>query len=167
MWLKRRRIVATVAICAAAAIAVAVAAAVVDEYARSEVKTRVEAAYFPELRRAVVEEVKKKLPFVCNEQAGVGAAERFLEEERRHITLQVDHEPDWGWQIERYRFTIQWRHTWVAVFKVYRTQRVAIVRENERTIEEFVNKLKAAICKPACGGAVCTLGEVGEFLGLL
>ena len=164
MRLNRKRIVATVAICAAAAITVAVAVAVVDEYARREVKTRVEAAYFPELRRAVVEEVKKKLPFVCNEQAGVGAAERFLEEERRHITLQVDHEPDWGWQIERYRFTIQWRHTWVAEFKVYQTQRATIVRKNASRIREFEDELKAAICEPACGRLGCS---VGNLLGLL
>lgn len=160
-WSRRKRVVALIVVGVMVAVVTGISIAVIDDYARGEVRRRVQAEYFEQVSQVVLEDVKKKLPIVCNEEAAVRATKRFLAEERRHITLQV-HEPDWGWQVERYRFTIQWRRTWIAEFKVDKTHQATIVRWNARTVEKFEDKLKDAICEVTCVGCA-----FGRFLGLL
>ena len=158
-WTDRKRVVLFATLCVAVAIAIVTVAAVVDEYARREVRVRVEAEYFMALRKAVADAVREELQRNgCDDRAGVAAAMQFLAEERRHMALQIQ-EPDWGWQIERYRFTIVWRATWTARFQVDRRHRVANVRTNR----EFEDELKGVVCIPACGKIACW---AGSLLGL-
>jgi len=148
-WSSRKRVVFFAAFCVAAAIATAIAVAAIDDYARGEVRNQAEAVYFKGLRKAVAEEVTEGFrQNGCDEQAveGLAAADRFLVEERRHMSLQI-REPDWGWQVDRYRFTILWRSTWIAKFKV-----------NDETYEpiddivnaEFRDVLENTVCGLRC-----------------
>ena len=99
-WSNRKRVVFLAAICVVAAIATAIAVAAIDDYARSEVRTRAKAVYFEELRKTVAEEVSEKLQKTgCDVRAGVKAGDRFLTGEREHMSLWITHEPDWGWQV--------------------------------------------------------------------
>lgn len=146
-WSIRKRVVLLAAICVAVAIATAVAVAAIDDYARGEVRTRAKAMYFGEVRKTVVEEVRKELERNgCNAPPGVEAAKRFLAEERKHMRLQI-HEPDWGWQVDRYRFTIRWRSTWIAKFKVDDETYEAI---DDVVNKEFEDALKNSVCGLGC-----------------
>ena len=158
-WTNRKRVVVLAALCAVAAIAIVAAVAVVDEYASREVRARVKVEYFKQLRKAVADAVEEELQRNgCDERAGVAAAMQFLAEERKHMVLQV-HAPSWGWQVERYRFTIRWRSTWIARFQVDRTHRATNVRTNR----EFEDELRDVVCVPACGKIACW---AGSLLGL-
>ena len=129
------------------------------KYASREVRARVRVEYFEQLRKAVADAVEEELHRNgCDEPAGVAAAMQFLAEKRKHMALQV-HAPSWGWQIERYRFTIRWRSTWIAKFQVDRTHRATNVRTNR----EFEDKLRDVVCVPACGKIACW---AGSLLGL-
>ena len=159
-WSNRKRVVFLAAICVVAAIATAIAVAAIDDYARSEVRTRVEALYFEELRKTVAKEVEEELRRNgCDARAGVEAANRFLAEERRHMSLRI-YEPDWGWQVDRYRFTIRWRSTWLAEFEVDdETYKAIGVRVNK----EFEDAVKNVVCVPACGRLGCLLGDLFDL----
>ena len=146
-WSNRKRVVFFAAICVAAAIATVIAVAAIDDYARSKVRNQAQAMYFKELRKAVAEEVAEKFQENgCDAPAGVEAAKQFLAKERKHIRLLI-REPDWGWQVDRYRFTIRWRSTWIAKFKV-----------NDETYEpiddivnaEFRDVLENTVCGLRC-----------------
>ena len=158
VWFSRKRVVFLAATCVAAAIVTAIAVAAIDDYARSEVRTRAEALYFEKLRKTVAEEVNEKLQETgCDVRAGVKAGDRFLTGEREHMSLRITHEPDWGWQVDRYRFTIRWRSTWIAKFKVD--------DETYEAIDDVVNKefeatVKDVVCRPACGRLGCILGDL-------
>lgn len=156
-WSSRKRVTLLAVICAAVAIAIAIAVATIDDYARDEVRTRVEAEYFGELRKVVAREVEKELEENgCNAPPGVEAAKQFLAEERKYMRLEI-HGPDWGWQVDRYRFTIRWRSTWIAKFNVDdETYEALDVRVNK----EFEDALKAVVCVPACGRVGCFFGDL-------
>ena len=148
-WSNRKRVVFLAAICVAAAIATVIAVAAIDDYARGEVRNQAEAVYFKELRKAVAEEVTEGFrQNGCDDQAveGLAAADRFLSEERKHIRLQI-REPDWGWQVDRYRFTILWRSTWIAEFRVDDETYKPI---NRIVNEEFKDVLENEVCRLAC-----------------
>ena len=148
-WSNRKREVFFAAICVVAAIATAIVVSAIDDYARGEVRNQAEAVYFKELRKAVAEEVKEGFRRNgCDEQAveGLAAADRFLAEERRYIRLQI-REPDWGWQVDRYLFTIRWRSAWIAEFRVDDETYKPI---NRRVNEEFRDVLEKAVCGPRC-----------------
>ena len=148
-WSNRKRVVFFAAICVAAAIATVIAVAAIDDFARSEVRNGAEAVYFRELRKAVAEEVHEGFrQNECDDQAveGLAAADRFLSEERKHIRLQI-REPDWGWQVDRYRFTILWRSTWIAEFRVDDETYKPI---NRIVNEEFKDVLENEVCGLVC-----------------
>ena len=148
-WSNRRRVVFLAAICVVAAIATVIAVAAIDDYARGEVRKQAEEVYFKELRKAVAEEVEEGFrQNGCDEQAveGLAAADRFLAEERRHIRLQI-REPNWGWQVDRYRFTIRWRSTWIAEFSVDDETYKPI---NRIVNEEFKDVLENKVCRLEC-----------------
>ena len=158
VWSNRKRVVFFATICVVAAIATAIVVSAIDDYARSEVRTRAEAVYFEKLRKTVAKEVAEKLQKTgCDVRAGVEAGDQFLTEEREHMSLWITHEPDWGWQVDRYRFTIRWRSTWIAKFKVD--------DETYEAIDDVVNKefeatVKDVVCRPACGRLGCILGDL-------
>lgn len=156
-WSSGKRVTLLAAICAVVAIAIAIAVAAIDDYTRDEVRIRVEAEYFEELSKVVAREVKKELEENgCNAPPGVEAAMQFLSEERKHMRLQI-RGPDWGWQVDRYRFTIRWRSTWIAKFNVDdKTYEAIDVRVNK----EFENALKGVVCVPACGRVGCFFGDL-------
>ena len=157
-WSSRKRVVFLAAICVVAAIATAIAVSVIDDYARGEMRTRVEALYLKELRKTVAEEVEEGLRRNgCDGPAGVAATNRFLAEERKHMSLRITHEPDWGWQVDRYRFTIRWRSTWIAKFRVDDETYEAI---DVRVNKEFEDAVKNVVCVPACGRLGCFFGDL-------
>lgn len=148
-WSSRKRVVFFAAICVTAAIATVIAVAAIDDYARGEVRNQAQAVYFKELRKAVADEVTEGFrQNGCDDQAveGLAAADRFLAEERKHIRLQI-REPNWGWQVDRYRFTIRWRSTWIAKFKVNDKTYKPI---NRIVNEEFKDVLENEVCGLAC-----------------
>lgn len=160
-WTNWKRTVVLAALFGTVVIAIVTVVAVVDEYARSQVRARVQAEYFAQLRRAVADAVGKELQRNgCDDRAGVAAAMQFLAKERRHIALQV-YEPDWGWEVEGYRFTIRWRSTWIASFQVNRRHQVTNIRTNKT----FEGELKEVVCPPACGGALCWLNDLLSLRG--
>ena len=160
-WSNRKRVVFLAAICVAAAIATVIAVAAIDDFARSEVRTRAEAVYFEKLRKTVAKEVAEKLQRNgCDARAGVEAANRFLAKERRHMSLRITHEPDWGWQVDRYRFTIRWRSTWIAKFKVDDETYEAI---DDIVNKEFEDTVKDVVCRPACGRVGCFFGDLFDL----
>lgn len=150
-WSIRKRVVFVASICVAVAAAAAIAVAMIDDYARSEVKRRAKAIYFEKLNVAVAEEVGKRFrQNGCSERVsveGLGAAKRFLAKERKHMSLQIG-EPDWGWQVDRYRFVIRWRSTWIAKFRIY-------YKTHDQTygvIDKVVNKkFKDVLENTVCG----------------
>ena len=77
-WSNRKRVVFVASICVAVATAAAIAVAMIDDFARSEVKRRAKAVYFKELNVAVAEEVKERFrQNGCSERVsveGLGAA---------------------------------------------------------------------------------------------
>lgn len=154
-WMRkmiRKRGVVVVGVCIVAVAVVAGSIAVVDEYAGRVVKDRVEAEYFVGLREQLIEEVETKLrKGGCDVEAGVVAAHGFLRKERRHMALAVTRQPKWGWQLQRYRFTIRWRATWLAEFRLNERRKPEDVNINSA----FEEEVESAVCNPACGWLKC------------
>ena len=149
-WMRkviRKRGVVVVGVCV-----VAGSIAVVDEYAGRVVKDRVEAEYFAGLRDHLIEEVEAKLrKGGCNVQAGVTVAHNFLKKERDHITVAVTRQPKRGWEVQRYRFTIRWRSTWLAKFRINEKRKPQVLERNSA----FEDEVESAVCNPACGWLKC------------
>ncbi len=156
-WMRkviRKRGVVVVGVCIVAVAVVAGSIAVVDEYAGRVVKDRVEADYFDGFRDHLIEEVETKLrESSCNVQAGVTAAHNFLKKERGHIAVAVTRQPKWGWQVQRYRFAIRWRSTWLAEFRIKKKHEPEVLEINP----EFEDEVESAVCNPACGVLKCWL----------
>ena len=153
-WSNRKRVVFVASICVAAAAAVAIAVAMIDDYARSEVKRRAKAIYFEELNVAVAEEVGKRFrQNGCSERVsvrGLGAAKRFLAKEQKHMSLQI-RAPDWGWQVDRYRFAIRWRSTWIAKFNIYYDMCDQTYGVTDRIVNgKFKDVLEDVVCGLGC-----------------
>ena len=157
-WSGRKRLVVLVLLCVVVAAAVGVSVAAVDDYARREVAGRAQAEYFERLSDFVVMAVREELTSngCSNVQAGVDAARQFLKQERHQMRLDI-RAPDWGWQVERYRFTIRWRNSWIAKFKIDQAGEARVLETNR----EFEGQLREEVCPPACGGIiVCWLGDL-------
>lgn len=130
---------------AAAAISVAL---FFHEYFRREVKAHVEAKYFAGIEEYVIGTVKEKLrESKCDEQKGIAAAREFLNSQRRHLALIVTDEPEWGWQVQRYRFAIRWKSTTIASFRLDKTYKPIVDQKGSA----FHDKIKNEVCWPACG----------------
>lgn len=145
---------ATVAgVCIVAAVVVVGSVALVDEYYRGEVKSRVAAGYFSGVRAKTLSTVEEKLrEGGCDVRGGLAAATDFLNGERRHMVLGITRHAKWGWQVQRYRFVIRWRsNSWVAKFKLNEAHRPDVLDVNE----EFEDEVDDAVCNRACGWLKC------------
>ena len=147
-WSRRKRVVVLAAFCVLAVAVVGISILVVDDYARRDVKTKAQEEYFDRLSHVAAERVAERLRSAgCRRvQAGVDAAQQFLKRERSQMTLVI-HSPDWGWQVERYQFTIRWRSTWIAEFELDQRGQVSVINTNC----EFEGQLHDVVCEPGCG----------------
>lgn len=162
-WSRRKRVVLLIMVGAIVTVVTGISIAVIDDYARGEVRSRAQAEYFPQLSHVVAEAVEKQLrDNGCSDvQAGVEAARQFLAQERNQMRLEIK-VPDWGWQIERYRFTIRWRSSWIAEFRLDASGSARVVAKNQK----FEDRMGDIVCPPACGGrVVCALGNIFSYLG--
>ena len=146
-WSRRKRVVVLVVLCVVLAAVVGISVAAVDDYARQEVVRRTQAEYFERLSEIVVEAAREELAAngCPNVQAGVDRARQFLRRERNEMWLGI-RAPDWGWQVERYRFTIRWRNTWIAKFKVNRAGQAKVLETNQ----EFEERMRKVVCGTGC-----------------
>ena len=120
-----------------------------DAFARYAVKALVAAEYFPGIREHTFDSVKEELPFFCDEAEGIRAAREFLNRERSRMKLTTK-EPQWGWQVQNYLFTIWWRNTWVAKFRISEEHRPI----NEGVNPKFKEEISDAVCEGACPGSL-------------
>ena len=139
-----------------AAAAAAISVSYFDGYARGEVLVRAEKEYFSGVEEFVVKAAQKKLQEAgCDEKRGISVARDFLSRERRHFALSVTRQPEWGWEVEGYRFAVLWRSERIATFRLNEKHR-PIARQVHSTLPA---RIEAEICEPACGWWKCWLNE--------
>lgn len=142
---KRKVLLVVVGILAAAA-----AVGLFDALARYAVKASVAAEYFPGIRNHTFNTVEEELRGVCDVTKGIRAAGEFLNKERNHMILRTN-EPQWGWQVQDYRFTVLWRNTWATSFRIGEKRQPVNIEINQK----FKDEIEDAVCEPACGWFKC------------